>query len=272
MSLDVARARRRPTSAAPPVGSIPHAGARESRGMARQTSAGSVALADMHPDLTRGLTPEQSRAAREALIVPAIEIEQGTWDPGGCVDDARITGAVLGLQVVTGILVREIVLRRRAAAQIYGPGDFLQVHDDRSERSLPVVSTVSVSGKAVLAVLDDRLLMAARRWPRLAGCVFAQAMGQAEHAGDRQAISQLARVEDRLLALFWQLADRWGRVRSDGISIELSITHEMVGHLVGARRPTVTLGLRKLRDQQLLRRDPDGVWLLAPDSLQRLRY
>jgi CRP-like cAMP-binding protein len=247
-----------------------HAGGGDGRRSARQKSAGNVALLDIHLALADALRPDQRRAARRALIVPAIQVENGRWDPAACTDDARVIGPVIGVQVLAGILVREVVLGYRAAAQIYGPGDLIHVPDTRADRSLPVISTVLVSGRAVLAVLDDRVLVAARRWPRLAGSLLAQAMRQVDGAGHHQAISQLARVEERLLALFWHLADRWGRVGSDGIAIDLSLTHETVGHLVGARRSTVTLGLSRLRDQQLLRRDPDGVWLLAPASLQRL--
>lgn len=258
------RANRRGLEAVPPLGAQP------SQGRARQKSAGDVALLDMQPDLAGDLSPDERLAVRNALVVPGIEVEQGTWDPTACIEDERVVGPVLGVQVLSGVLVREVLLGARPSAQIYGPGDLMNVHDGRGEQSLPVISTVSVFEPAVLAVLDDRLLIAAHRWPRLAGGVLAQAMRQLDHAAEHQAISQLARVEDRLLALFWHLADRWGRVRSDGIAIDLSLTHETVGHLVGARRSTVSLGLLKLRNEQLLRRDADGGWLLAPASLQRL--
>jgi len=227
-------------------------------------------LLDIHPGLVDDLSPQQRLAARAALSMPGIEVGRGRWDPAACTDDARVIGPVVGVQVLGGVLVREVMLGSRAAAQIFGPGDLIPVDDISSERSLPVISTVSVVGRAVLAVLDDRLVLAACRWPRLVGGLLAQAVRQVDHAGDHQAISHLARVEDRLLALFWHLADRWGRVRSDEVTIDLPLTHETVGHLVGARRSTVTLGLGKLRDEGLLRRDADGVWLLASDSLERL--
>ena len=109
-----------------------------------------------------------------------------------------------------------------------------------------------------------------RQWPRLAAQFFTQAMRQLDRAGEHKAISQLTRVEDRLLALFWYLADRWGRVRADGVAIDLPLTHETIGWLIGARRPTVSLGLRELATQDLLRREQDGRWLLAAESLQRV--
>ena len=53
-----------------------------------------------------------------------------------------------------------------------------------------------------------------------------------------QAISQLNRVDRRLLALFWHLAERWGRVARDGIAVPLALSHRLIGEVVGARRPT----------------------------------
>ena len=54
------------------------------------------------------------------------------------------------------------------------------------------------------------------------------------------AIAHHARVELRLHMLFWHLADRWGRVRADGVSVPLRLTHSILADLVSARRPSVS--------------------------------
>lgn len=46
--------------------------------------------------------------------------------------------------------------------------------------------------------------------------------------------------------MLWHLADRWGRVTPDGVIVPLKLTHEALGRLVGAQRPTVTLALGEL--------------------------
>jgi CRP/FNR family cyclic AMP-dependent transcriptional regulator len=89
---------------------------------------------------------------------------------------------------------------------------------------------------------------------------------QTRHALLQQAISQLPRVEDRLLALMWSLADSRGIVRSNGIHVPLALTHETLSRMIGARRPTVSLGLKTLSQRGLLSADGDG-WLIARDSL-----
>ena len=48
--------------------------------------------------------------------------------------------------------------------------------------------------------------------------------------------------------------------------LELSATHDTLAHMVGAQRPTVSLGLTRLAESGLLRAEGDS-WLLAHDSL-----
>jgi CRP/FNR family cyclic AMP-dependent transcriptional regulator len=80
-----------------------------------------------------------------------------------------------------------------------------------------------------------------------------------------QAISQLTRVDRRLKALFWHLAERWGRVGGEGVVIPLALTHRILGQLVGARRPTVSTALSELALRDELVRRVDGSWLLRGD-------
>jgi hypothetical protein len=78
-----------------------------------------------------------------------------------------------------------------------------------------------------------------------------------------QAISQLNRVDQRLLTLFWHLAERWGRMTSDGVLIPLTISHRMLSQLIGARRPTVSTALGELTRAGEVRRLDNGTWLLT---------
>ena len=77
-------------------------------------------------------------------------------------------------------------------------------------------------------------------------CLLDRLSERSERLAITQAISQLRRVDRRLLTLFWHLAERWGRVGTDGVVVPLALTHRMLGQLVGARRPTVSSALREL--------------------------
>ena len=75
------------------------------------------------------------------------------------------------------------------------------------------------------------------------------------------AIINQARVNVRLLMLLWHLADRWGRVRSEGVVLPLHLTHSVLADLVAARRPTVTSALSELARLELAVPQTPG-WLL----------
>jgi CRP-like cAMP-binding protein len=78
------------------------------------------------------------------------------------------------------------------------------------------------------------------------------------------AISHQPHVDVRLHMLFWHLADRWGHERPEGTTVPLPLTHDVLAHLVGARRPTVSTALARLANEGLVRRHK-GRWLLAGD-------
>jgi hypothetical protein len=87
------------------------------------------------------------------------------------------------------------------------------------------------------------------------------------------AISNQGRIEDRLLLLFWHLAQRWGRVSPGGVRLNLPLTHQTLAKLVGAQRPTVTVALGVLRERGLLFRGEERSWLLPlpiPEELEPL--
>jgi CRP-like cAMP-binding protein len=240
----------------------------EPNGASQPVPVGTIALADLHPDLAAGLSAADLLAVRNAIRLPVVQVRHGRCEVTAC---ARAAGAhgVLGAVVTAGLLIGEMRLAGDVSAQIYGPGDLLSAEHE-PDGMLATEQALHAPVPTSLAVLDDRFVAAMRQWPRLAAQFFTQAMRQVDRAGEHQAISQLSRVEDRLLALFWYLADRWGRVRVDGVMIDLPLTHETIGRLIGARRPTVSLGLKELARQGLLRREQDGRWLLAAESLERV--
>jgi CRP/FNR family transcriptional regulator, cyclic AMP receptor protein len=88
------------------------------------------------------------------------------------------------------------------------------------------------------------------------------------------ALSHLRRVDARLIVLFWQLAYRFGRVQPEGVSVPLRLTHETLGRVVGAQRPSVTTALNQLEAAGRVSRRQGGGWLLhgePPDDLERVR-
>jgi CRP/FNR family transcriptional regulator, cyclic AMP receptor protein len=225
-----------------------------------------VSLLRVDPALRAAVAPEDLGLAEHALVAPCRRLPRGRWAPEMLAVGGAHPFAALLLE---GVVTYEIRLAGRRSAQLLGPGDLFRPWTS-AEASLRYTSSWSAAGDAAIALLDDHFLIAARRWPRLAAVVYDRLADQSDIAAVRAAIVALPRVEQRVLALFWQLADRWGVVRPEGIVVRLALTHELIGRLVGAQRPTISLALHTLAEQDLLHRDDAGAWTIARESLTLL--
>jgi CRP-like cAMP-binding protein len=114
-------------------------------------------------------------------------------------------------------------------------------------------------------VLDPTFARALGQWPSAVEAVLRGASNRAHSLAITLAVSNLRRVDTRLLVLLWYLANRWGRVTPGGVIVPLRLTHETLARLVGAQRPSVTTALRQLEAEGRLRRTPDRLWLLCGD-------
>ena len=103
---------------------------------------------------------------------------------------------------------------------------------------------------------------ARRRWPQLGAELAGRALGRSLRLVSAMAIAQQPRLDVRLWMLFWDLADRFGKVHADGVHLDLPLTHEVLSHLAGARRPSVSGALTRLSDEGRLRRS-GRQWILS---------
>jgi CRP/FNR family transcriptional regulator, cyclic AMP receptor protein len=122
------------------------------------------------------------------------------------------------------------------------------------------------------AVLDHAFVQRIVPWPQLGLELFNRGTRRAHHLAVALAIAHHQRVDDRLLLTLWHLAERWGRVHTDGIVVPLPLGHQRLADLVGAQRQSVTSALGGLtRDGSISRRD-DGNWVLHGDPPADLRH
>jgi CRP/FNR family cyclic AMP-dependent transcriptional regulator len=228
-----------------------------------------VALLEADPELGRWLTPGQVTTARRTLLVPAVQLPPGGWAPPHRSDFRH-----LGFLVLKGLLARDEHVAASTALELVGPGDLVRPWDHQpDEPLLPRTVVWRVFEPTTMAVLGRELDAVLTQYPRLALALLDRAMQQTSRLATHQAICQLTGVDARLLVLFWHLAERWGRVTRDGLLLPLPLRHATLGHLVGAKRPTVTLGLQRLADRGLVEARRDGAWLLKgapPGELHEL--
>jgi hypothetical protein len=225
-----------------------------------------ASLFDIDPELAERLDPRQRIEARTRAIVAVADLAAAPWSP------ERLSKAVsrpFALMVVDGLVLRELLLGGSTATELLGPYDIVATSPP-NDALLPTETHWSVPQAARVAILDDRLLQILRAWPGVGRVLLDRSARREARLATHRAIAQLPRVDQRLLALFAHLAERWGRVAAAGVVIPLQLTHETLGRLIGARRPTVSLALKELANDSHLERRNDGSWLLRYEAMERL--
>lgn len=222
-----------------------------------------IRLLEAQPDLAEGLSPQDEAEARRRVVALLETAPAGPWEPA---DAHALDHAFIGLLVVDGMLSRDLELGGRRCSELLGPGDVLRPweYDEGEMASVPAESGWTVLEPARFAVLDGRFARSACRYPELMSKLIGRTLRRSRWLTILLAISSMPRVDARVLALFWHLADRWGRVTLDGVVVPVRLTHDMIGRLVGAHRPSVTTALSELSRTDRISRLPQG-WLLRGD-------
>jgi CRP-like cAMP-binding protein len=222
-----------------------------------------IHLLEADPDLGALLSEVRRAEAERDLVVRTHRLPVGPWDVSRL---AAASGDHIGLLILDGVLARELLVADQISAELLGPGDVVRPWQGAARAALlPADAVWSVLSSLTVAVLDRRFAAEAARYPEITAALFDRLGERSLRLATTQAISQLTRVDRRLKALFWHLAERWGRVSGDGVVVPLALTHRILGQLVGARRPTVSTALSELAEREELVRRSDGSWLLRGD-------
>ena len=214
---------------------------------------------DEDPELAELVPPVQLQTARQASVTTVVDVPSGRWDAEIDADPAR---EGYGLLVLDGLLVRRVGYGGRFGAELLAAGDLMRPWDFESDETLGFETTWRVLARTRLAVLDAPWTERMARYTQVGPALAGRALDRSRRLAALMAIAQQPRLDERLWMLFWELADRHGRVHPDGVHIDLPLTHEVLSHLVAARRPSVSGALTKLAAQGRLRRE-DGAWVLT---------
>jgi CRP/FNR family transcriptional regulator, cyclic AMP receptor protein len=218
-----------------------------------------IAVLRADPELADRLEGARRARAEGLSVARVVRRDPGIWETADDADHARDG---LGLLVVEGTLVRRVGMAGRQGAELLSVGDLLQpARHDGEEATLPFDATWRVLTPLRLAVLDLAWMARMAPYPEVMAEIASRIMLRSRRLASLLAIAQQHRLDDRLQLLFWQLADRYGRVGPDGVRLELDLTHELIGHLVGAHRPSVSVALARLQGAGVLRLEA-GRWVL----------
>jgi CRP/FNR family cyclic AMP-dependent transcriptional regulator len=231
----------------------------------------SVQVLGWEPELGLRVPPEQIEQARAELVAKVGRLDRGLWEPPGSTGGGR-----LGFLILEGLVARNLILAGTTCTELVGEGDVLQpALAPRDDNLVPYQVQWQVLEPSSVAILDDAFARLLGRWPSVMSALLDRAVRRTLRMSIHQALLQLSPLETRLLILFWHLAERWGKVTPMGINVRLRLSHEVLGHLVGARRASVTTALRHVAESGRLVRRTDGTWLLRgapPDELDRVRW
>jgi CRP/FNR family cyclic AMP-dependent transcriptional regulator len=225
-----------------------------------------VAVLEIDPDLAAGVAPDELAAARRACRSGRVQVPRGPWQlpiAAGERDDR------LGLVVIDGLLCREIGLRDHYMLELLGPRDVLQLPVAAAPRLGGPIRLTAVT-ETSLVVLGESFLRASVRWPCLLATFLRWIEAQRERLAVQGLITHVARADHRVLLALWHLADRWGQRTDEGTSLSLPLTHDLLGHVIAARRSTVTLAVSALEADGYLRRLDHGAWFLTSAGEQRV--
>jgi CRP/FNR family transcriptional regulator, cyclic AMP receptor protein len=222
---------------------------------------GVQSLLRLDPDLGQFLAPARHAEAERALQVRVASIRPGRWQPDRLCQLNRASN--IGLLVLQGASMREVRLLGIPSAELLGPQDIL-----RTWQAEPTLETLADATMwhalepLSLAIMDGSTALTLRRYPEVMSVVLDRLHTRAERLATTQAISQITGVDTRIEAMLRHLSQRWGRVGTDGVTVGLTLSHRMIGALVGARRPTVSTALAALAAEGRVLRRADGTWLL----------
>src|SRR4051812_22036401 len=170
-----------------------------------------VRILDEDPDLGRRLDGREAALAARQTVGTLEEVGVGPWRPHK-LDEGR---CLYGGLILSGLIVRELSIGGGTSAELLGAGDLVLPVD--ADETVPFVVpeiTWDALEPTRVAWLDAPFGIAVRRWPELGAALLERSQRRFARLALGQAVSQLTRVDDRLLIELWHLAERWGRVRT----------------------------------------------------------
>jgi CRP/FNR family transcriptional regulator, cyclic AMP receptor protein len=224
----------------------------------RTPRVGKAQLLEADPGLRAALSRAQMEAVG-GIFVDVQRLEPGDWTP----DRRQPPPGHLGLLLLDGLMSRELVISRGTGLELLTAGDLLRPWQEDAasfdEARWRVLEPVTIAELGPGAATQIALV------PALVEVMVSRVMQRCRSLAALAAIQSITGLEDRLLALFWHLAERDGHRTDQGVFVPIVLTHRILAQLIGARRPSVTVALRKLSDEGLLvRLDGEG-WLLSGD-------
>jgi CRP/FNR family transcriptional regulator, cyclic AMP receptor protein len=229
-----------------------------------------VHILDEDPDLAIGLLGARRATARRRALASVVELGRGTVD---FIAAYGSSSGWFGLLVLDGLILQNASVLGRASAQVLAAGDiFCPWELEQDCALLPATVSYEVVTPSRVALLDDAFAERVRPWPEIASALISKADRRAHGLTVTHGLAAYPRVDVRIVALLWQLAERSGMVLEDAtVLLPLSLTHDTIARIVGCQRSSVSSALSTLRRDGLVLRDESG-WILHGSLPLQIEY
>jgi CRP/FNR family transcriptional regulator, cyclic AMP receptor protein len=202
--------------------------------------------------------PSLATEPERRLMARIAHLPRGPFDAEAIIDDPARS---IGLLVLDGLVAVGLGSGRAQVSCLIGADDLLRPWD-MHEISLTQGASWQALTSLRVALLDADFGRRAAGVPAVARVLVARAAQTSHWLLAKSLIVSAPVVEERLLLLFALLAERWGKVRPEGVWLELPLTHDLLARMSGARRPSVSTALRSLGEAGLVECVHRGCWLL----------
>jgi CRP/FNR family cyclic AMP-dependent transcriptional regulator len=200
-------------------------------------------LLDHDVDLAEALDVRMQRLARPAATAVVFEADVG---------DVELTERLAaaspgpGVLLLKGVLSVNVQVGDRIASELLGPGDLVEPFHHEVDDLVGCATEWRGLVPTRFAILDGGFAQRVRPWPQIMQALLSRVESRTRSLNVQRAITSQPRLEVRLALLLWHLATRWGRVEPGGIRLPLPLTHQLLGRLIGAERPSVSHALARL--------------------------
>ncbi len=202
-------------------------------------------LAEADPGLVRAVGRRNAAGFAHRRILPVLAVAPGAWTPPAA---GRLGRGTFALAVLDGLITEQ-------DGGLQGPGDMIVPWGSHWVACTPVR----------LAVIGSDYLEPLSRWPAAQRRVRARLT--APPSGGRLEVGGL---DERLLALLWWIALRWGSPREAGLALPPGLDERALSLLLDTRQANITLALAALRERGVGAARDGAIWLAAgPDSEAR---
>jgi CRP-like cAMP-binding protein len=232
----------------------------------RERSSSYHYLLDLDVDLAEALDVRMRLVARPTATAFTFECDVGEI---GLAPRLAAASPGPGVLVLDGVMTLNTRVGDRVAAELLGAGDVIEPTEAEDDELLACAIGWRALVPMRFAVLDAAFAERVRPWPQIMQTLLRRTERRAHNLNVQRAIASQPRLELRLALMLWHLAARWGRVEPGGIRLPLPLTHQLLGRLVGAERPSVSHALARLSRSGLVTGHGDE-WHLHGDIEEQL--